>query len=186
MKGRRRLFRRGKFVVKPGRPDGILLSRRGQLDRPVVASSIDQTISRHGLDHRPVLPEECRGVVNVGRMHFDAASLSSALVRYLKMERVGYRLRVFAGRPAFAAHLVSPLRASNRDTLNSRFGFSCGALVAKLVRCSTGRLAGFAPPADRSTDLPAIGQIKSGPWAAANQPDGQITSDFPKWCQAPK
>ena len=59
-------------------------------------------------DHRPVLPEESRGVVNVGRLDFDAASLSSALVRYLKMERVGYRLRVFSGRPAFAAHLVSP------------------------------------------------------------------------------
>src|SRR5258705_5124915 len=29
-------------------------------------------------------------------------------------------------------------------------------------------------------------QIKSGHWAAANQPDGQITSDFPKLCQAPK
>src|SRR5713226_1985185 len=85
-------------------------------------------------DHRPVLPEECRGVVNVGRLHFDAASLSSALVRYLKMERVGCRPGVFAGRPAFAAHLVSPLRASNRDTLNLRFGFSCGALVAKLLR----------------------------------------------------
>ena len=86
------------------------------------------------IDHRPVLPEGRRGVVNVGRLHFDAASLSSALVRYLKMERVSYRPRVFAGRPAFAAHLVSPLRASNRDTLDLRFGFSCGELVAKLVR----------------------------------------------------
>jgi hypothetical protein len=34
-------------------------------------------------------------------------------------------------------------------------------------------------------DLPPC-QIKSGPWAAANQPDGQITSDYQKWCQAPK
>jgi hypothetical protein len=124
MKGRRRLFRRGKFVVKPRRPDGILLSRRGQLDRPVVASSIDQTISRHGLDHRPVLPEECRGVVNVWRLHLDAASLSPALVRYLKMKRVSCGLRAIGSRPAFAAHLVSPLRASNQDTLNLRFGFS--------------------------------------------------------------
>ena len=33
----------------------------------------------------------------------------------------------------FAAHLVSPLRASNWDTLNLRFGFSCGVLVAKLA-----------------------------------------------------
>jgi hypothetical protein len=29
-------------------------------------------------------------------------------------------------------------------------------------------------------------QIKSGHSAAANQHDGQITSDFQKWCQAPK
>jgi hypothetical protein len=28
-------------------------------------------------------------------------------------------------------------------------------------------------------------QIKSAPLGAANQPDGQITSDFQKWCQAP-
>jgi len=34
-------------------------------------------------------------------------------------------------------------------------------------------------------DLP-LWQIKSGHWAAANQPDGQITSDFQKSCQAPK
>jgi hypothetical protein len=60
--------------------------------------------------------------------------LSSTLVRYLKMERIGYRLRAFAGRLAFAAHLVSPLRASNRDSLSLRFGLSCGALVTKLVR----------------------------------------------------
>jgi hypothetical protein len=35
--------------------------------------------------------------------------LSRALVRYLKMERVGYRPRVLVDRLAFAAHLVSPL-----------------------------------------------------------------------------
>jgi hypothetical protein len=124
MKCRRRLFKKRKLAAKPGRPGGILLSRRGQLDRPVVASSTDQTISGHGLDHRPVLPEECRGVVNVWRLHLDAASLSAALVRYLKMERVSYSPRAIGSRPAFAAHLVSPLRASNQDTLNLRFGFS--------------------------------------------------------------
>jgi hypothetical protein len=113
---------------------GTLFSRHGQLDCPVVARSVEQAISRDGFDHRPVLPEECRGVVNVGCLHFDTASLSSAVVRHLKMERVGCRLPVFVGRPAFAAHLVSPLCASNRDTLNLRFGFSCGALVAKLVQ----------------------------------------------------
>jgi hypothetical protein len=84
-------------------------------------------------DHRPVLPEESRGVVNVGRLDFDAASLSSALVRYLKMERVGYRLRVF-GVARRSRRIWCPLRASNRDTLNLRSGFSCGELVPKLVR----------------------------------------------------
>jgi hypothetical protein len=34
-------------------------------------------------------------------------------------------------------------------------------------------------------DLPRW-QIKLLHWAAANQSDGQITSDFQKWCQAPK
>jgi len=33
-------------------------------------------------------------------------------------------------------------------------------------------------------DLPPL-QIKFLHWAAANQPDGQITSGFQKWCQAP-
>jgi hypothetical protein len=93
-----------------------LSSRNGQLDCPVVARSTDEAIPSHGLDHRPVLPEKCRGVLNVGRLHFDAASLSSALVRDLKMKRVGYRLRDFVSRSAFAAHLVSPLLASKFDT----------------------------------------------------------------------
>jgi hypothetical protein len=30
------------------------------------------------------------------------------------------------------------------------------------------------------------GKSNPGIWAAANRPDGQITSDFQKWCQAPK
>jgi hypothetical protein len=38
---------------------------------------------------------------------------------------------------------------------------------------------------NRATDLPH-GKSNPGIWAAANQPDGQITSDFQKWCQAPK
>src|SRR5260221_6879287 len=36
------------------------------------------------------------------------------------------------------------------------------------------------------TDLPAIGKSNPCIWAAANQPDGQITSGFQKSCQAPK
>lgn len=46
------------------------------------------------------------------------------------MERVGCRPGVFVGRPALAAHLVSPLGASNRDTLGRRLGLSWGALTA--------------------------------------------------------
>src|SRR5882724_11342037 len=93
---------------------GFRLSRHSQLDFPAVASLVALTISGHGLDQRPVLPEERRGLENVRRLHVDAASLSSAIDRNLKMERVG--LRAFVGRLAFAAHLVSPLRASSRDT----------------------------------------------------------------------
>src|ERR1700682_5725311 len=103
-------------IKRPSPIMGGLLSRNGEPDRPVVASSTDKTISSHRLDHRPVLPEKCRGVVNVGRLHSDAAVLSSALVRYLKMKRVGYHISDFASRSAFAAHLVSPLRASKFDT----------------------------------------------------------------------
>ena len=57
------------------------------------------------------------------------------------MERVSYCPRAFGSRPAFAAHLVSPLRASNQDSLNLRFGFSWGALVAKLFRLPDGQIS---------------------------------------------
>jgi hypothetical protein len=42
---------------------------------------------------------------------------------------------------------------------------------------------GSTPPT--LADLPPW-QIKFLHSAAANQPDGQITSDYQKWCQAPK
>ena len=90
------------------------LVRHGELDRRIVARSAGETISGQGLDHRPILPEACCGVAKVRRLHTDAASLSAALVRYLKMERVGCRLRVLADRRIFAAHSVSPLSASYR------------------------------------------------------------------------
>src|SRR5436190_812812 len=92
-----------------------------------------ETISRHGLNHRPILPETCCGVANVGRLDRDAASLSSAPVRYLKMERVARRLRFFASRLTFAAHRCPPF-VTNRDTLPLRFGFSWGAFMAPDVQ----------------------------------------------------
>ena len=57
------------------------------------------------------------------------------------MERVSYCPRAFGSRPAFAAHLVSPLRASNQDSLNLRFGFSWGVLMAKLFRLPDGQIS---------------------------------------------
>ena len=50
--------------------------------------------------------------MDIGRLHFNATSLSPAPVRYLEMESIGYRLRDLISRLALAAHLVSPLRAS--------------------------------------------------------------------------
>jgi hypothetical protein len=85
------------------------LSRRGQPDGPFVERPVKQPVSRDGFDHRPILPEECRGVVNVGSLHLDTASLSGPVVRHLKMKRIARRIRAFIGRPALAAHLVSPM-----------------------------------------------------------------------------
>ena len=73
-----------------------------------MANSIDQMVSRYGLDLWQVLTEKCGGILNVWRLHFDATSLSSAVVRDLKMEGVSERLRALR-RPEFAAHLVSPI-----------------------------------------------------------------------------
>jgi hypothetical protein len=79
------------------------------------------------------LPEKGRGVVNVECLNLDAASLSSAVILYLKIEGIGCRFRIFIARLAFAAHCV-PLRASNWDTLDLRFGLSYGAFMAQRVR----------------------------------------------------
>src|SRR5712672_2715748 len=84
------------------------ISRHGQLDHSIVMRTFRQTISSHGLNHWPVLSEKCRRIVDIGRLHLDAASLSSAVVRYLKMERVAYCLRIFIVRSAFAAHWCPP------------------------------------------------------------------------------
>jgi hypothetical protein len=43
-------------------------------------------VSRHELDLWEVLTEKCGGVLKVWRVHFDATSLSPALIRDLKMK----------------------------------------------------------------------------------------------------
>jgi hypothetical protein len=90
------------------------LVRYGEPDRPIVAGSTRETFPGQGLDHRPILPEAVCGVVKVRRLHLDAASLPSALVRYLKMERVGCCPGVLASRLTFAAHFGVPCPASDR------------------------------------------------------------------------
>ena len=84
----------------------------------------------HHFDNLPVLSEELCGVVNIGRLHFNGASSPPAAVRYLKMEGVVCRLRVYMNRLMIAAHSVSPCIASNWDTLDLQIGFSCGLIVA--------------------------------------------------------
>src|SRR5882724_4457135 len=59
---------------RQGRLSGPLISRHGQLDCPVIARFSDYSHSSHGLDHRPVLSKKCRGVLNIGPLHLDAAS----------------------------------------------------------------------------------------------------------------
>ena len=68
--------------------------------------------------------------MDIGCLHFDAARLSSALVRYLKMEGVVGRLRAFANRLVFAAHLVSPLSCVELGYFRIAIWLWCGAIVA--------------------------------------------------------
>jgi hypothetical protein len=83
-------------------------SRYGQLDHSIVLRPLRQTISRHGLDHWPVLSEKYRRIADVGRLNLDAAGLSSTAVRYLEMKRVSYCPRIFVTRSAFPAHRCPP------------------------------------------------------------------------------
>jgi hypothetical protein len=98
------LNRRGSSTMLAGSIVPPAISKHGELDHSHVVRPFRQTISSHGLNRWPVLSKKGRRVVHVGRLHLDAASLSSAVVRYLKMERVGCCLRIFVARSAFAAH----------------------------------------------------------------------------------
>jgi hypothetical protein len=73
----------------------------------------------------------------------------------------------------------------------SGVGYNASALLregdqSELCSSRPHKERGSSPPLPRHpalADLPPW-QIKSAPWAAANQRDGQITSDFQKSCQA--
>ena len=104
----------------------------------IFAGSVRQVLAGHHFDNLPVLSEELFRVLDIGRLHFNAASSPSAPVRYLKVECVIRRPHVFMDRLMIAAHSVSPLIASNWDILGSQIGFSCGA-ISKLRRCALPR-----------------------------------------------
>ena len=68
--------------------------------------------------------------MNILRLHFDAAGLATSTIRYLKIERVACKLRIFPNR-LIAAHSVSPCIASNWDNLDWQIRLSCGANMAR-------------------------------------------------------
>ena len=51
-----------------------------------VTLGLRQSFARHRFDHRPVLAEKLRRIVEVRSLHFDAAGLPSALAGDLKVE----------------------------------------------------------------------------------------------------
>jgi hypothetical protein len=86
-----------------------MVAGRRQLDCPVLARFIDETISSHGLDHRPVLPNERLGNENIWRLHVDAVGLSSDLIFYLKMKCIAAScICLLVDRQVLAAHLGVP------------------------------------------------------------------------------
>ena len=65
-----------------------------------------QRFASHQFDRWPVLMEEAPCIVEIVRLHSNAAGLSAGAVRYLKVEIEPNRF--FWDRLIIAAHLVSP------------------------------------------------------------------------------
>jgi hypothetical protein len=86
----------------------VRLSRR-HCERDLrFVSGHDQRFASHQFDCWPVLAEKVRCVVEIARLHLNAAGLSAGAVRYFKVKIEAYRLRVLLDRLIVAAHLVSP------------------------------------------------------------------------------
>ena len=68
----------------------------------------DQRPASHQLNRRPVLTEEVRCVVEIMRLHENAAGFSAVAVRYLKVKIEADGLRIFSDRQIIAMHLVPP------------------------------------------------------------------------------
>ena len=68
--------------------------------------SRDQRFASHQFDRCPILMEEAPCVVEIVRLHSNAASLSAGAIRYLKVKIEPDR--VLLDRLIIAAHLVSP------------------------------------------------------------------------------
>ena len=69
-------------------------------------ASRGQRFASHQFDRWPVLMEEATCIVEIGRLHLNAASLSAGAIRYLKVKIEPDR--VLLDRLIIAAHLVSP------------------------------------------------------------------------------
>ena len=102
--------------------------RHRKLDlRPV--GSRGQRFASHQFDRWPVLTEKVRCVVEIARLHANTACFSAGVARYLKVKIEADGFPVFLDRLIIQTHLVSPRFAS--FTLNSGFGFSLGAIMAR-------------------------------------------------------
>ena len=82
-----------------------LAGRHRKLDLGPLGSR-GQGFASHQFDRWPVLIEEAPCIVEIVRLHSNAAGLSAGAVRYLKVEIEPDRF--FWDRLIIAAHLVSP------------------------------------------------------------------------------
>ena len=109
--------------------------RHGERDLRSV-SGHGQRFASHQFDCWPVLAEKVRCVVEIARLHLNAAGLSAGAVRDLKVKIEAYRLRVLLDRLIIAAHLVSPPFCVAHLSLTIRIfvGLDYGAPCQKLRR----------------------------------------------------
>jgi hypothetical protein len=106
------------IVARNGGPPAVGMRARSSYSDPylpilaghsILVGSIRQTLAGHQLDILPILLEKPGRLVNTWCFYFNATSLPSASVRYLKMKRVVSRLCLFMNGLPVAAHFSVPL-----------------------------------------------------------------------------
>jgi hypothetical protein len=98
------------FMTRVTLPDNEKCQSRHDecYDTVADAPAID-AVTSHRLDDRPILPKESRRFLHVRGGYFDATRPPSAIVRYLKEERVANRFPVAANQRSFCSHSVPRL-----------------------------------------------------------------------------